>query len=459
MSRKVLVVLLVLLVPLAWGVRWASQALEVATGYSAKQLCSGVYLSKFDPDFVIENDIYLSMGVLGPLLSQLELEVDTDHARTRAKLLGVESVAIYAGDEGCILNPLTPRAMMRMSIYEYARNDQGWSPYASETPSLMPVLDAAFAEPAEGQRRTLAVLVLHRGELIAERYAEGVGPLTKLQGWSMNKSLMSTWIGIQVHRNILDLSTPISEQLAFADPALAAAIDPSLDLGHLLHMESGLDFEETYFPGDDATRMLYRSSAMWAVAPANGHRHPPGRHFSYSSGDTNLASLVWQLSIPGPYHEWLQGYFVAPLGLESMTSEHDAVGVQVGSSYTYMTARDWARVGQFWLDAWREGSELLPDGWMREATTPRPSATMGNYGRGFWLNAQGMDFPGLPRNLFYASGHNGQYVVVFPDEEVVVVRLGLSSGSAASGITPLLEGVLATLPAPDPLAAAQPSGQ
>jgi len=124
--------------------------------------------------------------------------------------------------------------------------------------------------------------------------------------------------------------------------------------------------------------------------------------------------------------------------------------VQVGSSYAYMTARDWARVGQFWLDAWHGRSELLSSDWLRASTLPRPSASQGEYGRGFWLNAQGLAFPRLPRDLFYASGHNGQSVVVFPEEEIVVVRLGLSSSERVVGLNDLLEGVFTVLQGADP---------
>ena len=84
--------------------------------------------------------------------------------------------------------------------------------------------------------------------------------------------------------------------------------------------------------------------------------------------------------------------------------------------------------------------------WMRAATTPRPTATDGNYGRGFWLNAKGLDFPNLPRSLFMASGHNGQYVVVIPEQELVVVRLGRSASEQASGLAALLEGIFSRLP-------------
>ena len=170
-----------------------------------------------------------------------------------------------------------------------------------------------------------------------------------------------------------------------------------LRLDHLLHMESGLEFEETYWPGDDVTRMLYSGVPMWQVPAGQQQAYPPGTHFSYSSGDTNLAAYLWQTSLGDlDYATWLQRNFYRPLGIRRAVSEPDAAGVQVGSSYTYMTAREWARVGQLWLDAWHGRSELLSQAWQRAATEPRASAAQGEYGRGFWLNRRGEDFPGLP---------------------------------------------------------------
>ena len=204
-------------------------------------------------------------------------------------------------------------------------------------------------------------------------------------------------------------------------------------------MESGFNFEENYTPGYDATRMLYLSAAMWPVAPSKGHSYPPGSHFSYSSGDTNLAAYLWQKSLDGePYHQWLSREFSGPLGLNAMVAESDASGVQVGSSYTYMTGRDWLRVGQFWLDAWHGRTPLLPEGWQQESTRPRVSDERGRYGRGFWLNTGGVAFPGVSDELFYASGNAGQAVVVFPRQELVVVRLGLTDTGIDSGLHQLL---------------------
>jgi CubicO group peptidase (beta-lactamase class C family) len=138
-----------------------------------------------------------------------------------------------------------------------------------------------------------------------------------------------------------------------------------------------------------------------------------------------------------------------PLGLASMVIEADSSGAQVGSSFSYATARDWARLGQFWLqDGVWDGERLLPVGWMQWSTTPTPAAPNGEYGAQFWLNAgrhgEYKPFPELPPNMFYASGFNGQSVSVFPDQEIVVVRLGFTTDDSWDG-GEFLERVLSVL--------------
>ncbi|MEP5763561.1 MAG: serine hydrolase [Halieaceae bacterium] len=430
--------------------RWIVPAFDLATGYSAKQLCSGVFRSGLPADYIIENDIHLSMAALGPLWPLLHTEVDVPATRVRASLLGSSAVAVYtAPTMGCVLNPPDEAALPGYRPFDYEIIYEPDDPVMPSA-AMAAVIDQAFLEPVSGQRHTQAVIVMHRGEIIAERYAAPVHGATPLQGWSMNKSLMATWVGMQVSEGALALTDSVRDAVHRVDPDLAGNIDPALNLGHLLHMESGFDFEETYLPGDDATQMLYRSPAMWRVAPGTGQRHAPGEHFNYSSGDTNLAAWLWTHSLQGEaYIRWIGSNFSGPLGLSPYAHERDASGIQVGSSYSYMTAIGWARVGRFWLDAYHGRSELLSQEWMQASVTPRPANTHGNYGRGFWLNTQAYDFPELPRKLFYASGHNGQYVAVFPDQELVVVRLGLASSFELNGVAELLQGVLANLPGPD----------
>lgn len=260
----------------------------------------------------------------------------------------------------------------------------------------------------------------------------------------MNKSLMATWIGMQAASGDLDPALPIrvlDPSLPRAEALDAPGVDGQLTLLHLLQMESGIDFAEVYGIGGDATRMLYRTRAMWTV-PANlGNAYAPGGHFAYSSGDTNLASYLWQRSLGEPYTDWIERKFREPLGLSTLVAEPDASGVQVGSSYAYLTTRDWLRVGQEWLDAWHGRSRVLSRDWLRDSVAPRPSDPRGRYGRGFWLNTGGVAFPSLPGNAFYASGNAGQYVIVVPEWELVVVRLGLTDASSSSGIGDFLRGL------------------
>ena len=218
-----------------------------------------------------------------------------------------------------------------------------------------------------------------------------------------------------------------------------AGLSEAMSLQHLMSMTSGLDFEERYFPGDDVTEMLYGHAPMWQVPVGLGQRHAPGEVFSYSSGDTNVVSFLWQNTLGDePYIDWLQREVYAPLALTEPLLEPDVAGFQVGSSFANLTARDWARVGQWWLDAWQGRDMLLSQDWQRTAVTPGAGAGGANYGLGFLLNTGQRIFSGLPENTFHSGGNSGQFVVVIPDAELVVVRLGLTLDESKSAMAPVL---------------------
>ena len=433
--KKILTgILLTIFIAVAW--RYLPMGAHIATGYSAKQLCSGMFVAGLPEDFILERDIMPRMAILGPALPLLHLVSDKSGKAVEATFLGFSSKAQYRPATGCALNLLpgsTATALPPRKTEE--------SPAVSimvPPDTLQNAYKQAFAEPPGAGRNTLALLVMHKGEMIAEQYLAPVSAATPMQGWSMNKSLIATWVGLQVKKEQISLDLSVLQALQSSGESLSGIeknVDASLTLFNLLHMESGFEFVETYNPGDDATQMLYNSSAMWRAAPENGHEYSPGEHFSYSSGDANLAAFLWQNSLAGePYYRWLETNFNRPLGLASVTAEPDTSGTQVGSSYTYMTARDWLRVGQFWLDAWHDRTDLLPPGWQREATRPSASNHQGNYGLSFWLNTQGTQFPSLPKTMFNAGGNSGQRVMVFPDQELVIVRLGLTQSGVDQGV-------------------------
>lgn len=420
---------------------------KVGVGYAAKQLCSGVFVSGLPARFVVENDIEPRLATV-PLLSRF-LKTGVDDATASARVLTARAQATYRAGYGCTLHgdaaeSATPNAMasaQNLDLAEVSKAQTVFEQRNATPEALTQIFEGAFAEPAGGGRNTLAMVVMHRGQLVAERYADPVNPSTRLQGWSMNKSLMASFVGIQVGKGDMGLSDNVAARLTAlgVSPKTFAGLSNAMNLKHLMSMTSGLDFEERYFPGDDVTEMLYGHGPMWQVPVGLGQRHKPGEVFSYSSGDTNVVSFLWQNTLGDePYIDWLQREVYAPLALTEPLLEPDVAGFQVGSSFANLTARDWARVGQWWLDAWQGRDALLSQDWQRTAVTPGVARGGANYGLGFWLNTGQRIFPDLPENTFYSGGNSGQFVVVIPDAELVVVRLGLTLDESKSAMGPVL---------------------
>ena len=442
--------------------RLATQAGTIGAGYAAKQICSGVFVARLPEQFVVGTDVLPRLATVGPLAELLGYEVDHSQRKVVARMLGQTVTAQYRAGYGCTLNPAYQAPLFALAtsadgLLERPHDPDATpapianlvpAPQAGNKPALQVALNNAFAEPPEGGRNTLAVVVMHRGEVVAERYGAPVTAATPMQGWSMNKSLMATFIGRQVDQGTLDLDGAVVSALRAAgtDARTLGKVDPNLTLRHLLSMTTGFDFSERYFPGDDVTDMLYRQPGMWRSAPDTGHAYPPGVQWAYSSGDINTASLMWQQSLNGePYPDWINTNFSRPLALQEVVLEPDASGVQVGSSYAYLTARDWARMGQLWLDAWHGRSKVISQQWQRLAVTPGTAKNGEIYGLGFWLNTARRAFPSAPDNTFHAGGNSGQFVVVIPERELVVVRLGLTLNESRADMSALLADVLAAL--------------
>ena len=425
-------------------------AAKIGVGYSAKQLCSGVFVSHLPADFLLEKDIIPRLKTVAGMDRFAKAHVGETSASV--SILTATATASYRHRYGCTLHAeetANPEALEQ----ERVERSVAAETVQSRNPVVESAIDALFEELPGGGRNTLAVLIMQGGEIVSERYAAPVGPRTRLQGWSMNKSLMASLVGIQVERGAIDLSMPVKERLlALGTPEAAVSkVDDALTLEHLITMASGLDFDERYLPGDDVTEMLYGGVPMWQVPLAQGHRVAPGQEFVYSSGDTNVVSYLWQASLEGEaYADWIDREVNQRLGLDNPLLEPDISGVQVGSSFAYLTARDWAKYGQWWLDAWHGRDAVLSSGWQQLAAAP--SATADFYGLSFWLNTHFRDYPGLPENTFHAGGNSGQFVIVAPEAELVIVRLGLTLDESAVALAEPLADIYAELTKPEPLA-------
>jgi CubicO group peptidase (beta-lactamase class C family) len=318
---------------------------------------------------------------------------------------------------------------------------------------LEQALDRHFSEPGPGKKKaTRAVLVVHEGNLVAERYAPGFHAEMPLLGWSMAKSVTNALIGILVQQGKLNIHdpAPVPEWSEPRDPRRRITVD------QLLRMSSGLKFDETYKLLHGVTRMLYRSPDFAAFAAAQPLEIEPDRKWYYSSGTANiLARIVRQAAESSGESPliFMGRHLFDKIGMTSAVFETDSSGTFVGSSYLFATPRDWARFGLLYLqDGQWNGERLLPEGWVRYSTTPTPPAPQGKYGAHFWLNAGAPGSPGnrpwprIPGDAFSADGYQGQRVVIIPSRKLVVVRFGLTVNPKDMDFERFLADVLEALP-------------
>lgn len=447
----------------AWGVLWLVPATRVGAGFAAKVTCSAAHLSHLDPAVVFDDYVVHEVAPLGPALS---VEVTSEGAE--ARVLGglLRARAVWRPGLGCTLlaggSAADALALPRgVSLSRRALDPArpwprgGAGPASPPAPAVAAALDRAFAEPGPPvRRRTLAVVVAQDGRLVAERYAPGVDPDTPLLSWSMAKSVMMALVGVLVADGRLDPAAPapVPEWRAPDDPRGAITLD------QLLRQSSGLAFDETYGPTNDVSRMLFLHADTGAFAARFPLVAPPDTRWSYSSGTSNLVSRIVRDTFGRELRamvRYANDRLFDPAGMTSARFEPDASGSFVGSSYAFMTARDWARFGElFRRDGVVEGRRILPEGWVRYATTPTPEAPLGRYGAHWWLNAGApgdpaeRPWPAVPTELYAARGHSGQWVAVVPSRKLVVVRLGLTvpDREEADGTEALVAELLDVLP-------------
>lgn len=324
--------------------------------------------------------------------------------------------------------------------------------------ALARAVDALFTRDGIGQ--SYAVLVMHRGEVVAERYAEGFDAETRFVGWSMSKTVTGVLIGMLVAdgRLALDSSPPIDHWQRAGDPR------GEITLRQLLQMRSGLrhrEGAEPVYQSSEARMMLLDGrDDMAAWAEAQPLEHEPGAVFTYSTATTViLADVAARLLAPdgGPSErqqamaDFIEARLAVPLGMTSMVAEYDAAGTMIAGSAVWATARDWGRLGDFLRNGGSAGGvQVVPRGWIDFMKSESPRAP--DYGAHLWLNQpSGTDRNVLfaaqgPDTLFAAVGYLGQYVLVSPEQGLVVVRLGKTDGEDEDPLVQTLAELVALYP-------------
>lgn len=322
-------------------------------------------------------------------------------------------------------------------------------PSEVDSVALQAASDWAFDRESEFQV-TLSLIVAHGGKIIHERYAPGFDSTTRTRTWSTAKSIAVTLIGILADEGRMALDESLS--FDWLPPARSGSdLRSEITLRHVLNMSSGLDTVDNA----DLEYATGSGLAYWAGASSvDGARsraliREPGTSWDYENYDTLLAVYAMKLAI-GDEQEYLQfprAALLDKIGMRNTLLSTDRFGDFILSSQVYTNARDLARFGLLYLnDGVWDGERLLSEEWIEFVRTPAPAtANSGNqYGGQWWLVADNVD--NVPRDAYSTAGNRGQYVIVVPSHDLVIVRRGLDWGRQGFNRWELVREVLKAFP-------------
>jgi CubicO group peptidase (beta-lactamase class C family) len=416
-------------------------------------MCSAVFITGLDPAFAAENVGYFT----APYEVRARLGKPVVDRAARAVHVAVPGAvtrtARYLGDQGCVALPLGEETVnykpvdVKSVLPDPAT--QRWPvgdvlvdaplPPEVDAAKLAKAVEAAF-EPAGAM--TAAFVVTWKGRLIAERYAEGITKHTPLESWSMGKSVTATLMGVLIRQGVYDLwqPAPIPQWQGAGDPRA------KIRIADLLRMSSGLRIRAPQDPDFDPSAgypdhlYLYTGTVnSFQYAATRPLQWPPNTVGRYRNTDPVLINSLVRRGVEGRGEEYLsfpQRALFDKLGIRTMVLETDPYGNFLLQGYELASARDWARLGNLYLqDGVWNGERILPEGYVTFVSTLAPAwAADGRpiYGALFWLNGDGT-FP-APKDAFYMAGVGGQTVLMIPSHQLAIVRLGHYKGVAAGSL-------------------------
>lgn len=391
--------------------------LKVLNGYAARTACSCAFLANRSDADILTEDLGMSP------FQYANVSLDRINKMASSSVLGLaKKTAVFRNRLGCILLKDEDNYNVKFPSENTSISDnyQFIKPlHALPEDVKNEIIDMAFdTGKAIKEKKTRALLVLHRDSLILEEYADGIDANTRLLGWSMTKSVINALTGILVKQG----KVKVSDNNLFKEWTDERK---NITLESLLRMKSGLIWNEDYGKESEATTMLFDTDNTANFAK----KQPLGEPlFNYSSGTTNMVTQILRDKFSN-----LDSFMLFPyeqlfnkLGMHTATIETDESGLFIGSSYMYASARDWMKFGKLYLNNgnW-QGEQLFPDDWVKFTTTETPESD-GRYGAHFWLNKRGVAYQDAPHDMFLADGYQGQYIAVIPSHDLIIVRLGLN---------------------------------
>ncbi len=427
-------------------------ALDHHTAGFAKTLCSGVFLTGLEPADAAENVGYFT-APYEHRAQVVDTVVDFDAQSVSLTLpSGVVRTAKRYGSQGCVTLPIgedsvyfTP-TVVEPNLPEASTTPWPMGDVLPETPTP-PGIDAAkiaqavaAAFPDGGM--TLGFVVTHQGQIIGERYGEGVDIHTPLESWSMGKSLTGAIMGTLIQKGAYELwqPAPIPEWQEAGDGR------QEIRIGDIMRMSSGIRIRAPQDPDYDPELgypdhlYLYTGtvdSYQWAATrPQQWSPNTVGRYRNTDPVLTNYLNRLGIENLGEDYHTYPQRHLFDKIGIRNMVMETDPYGNFLTQGYEFGSARDWARLANLYLqDGVWNGERILPEGYVEYANTLAPAWLADRrpqYGGAFmWINGRG-SFP-VPEDAMYMAGAGGQFAIMIPSHGLAVVRLGKYKGADAGG--------------------------
>ena len=427
MKKILKIIASVLLLALVYAVYANYPKLNLISGFAAKSVASAHFADSRTLQMIEQGDNDI------PLVSLAKNEIDENGKFATASVFGLKKrKAIYRDGLGAVL---IDDDFDVNKPYEVPKRDKTENnlpfPYGDVEQKdtffsninygkLQKAIDDAFDHTGNKQKRTRSVLVIYKNKIVGEKYDTGFSKKSRILGWSMTKSITATIFGILQKQGKIDIMKPA--------PVAEWRNDnrAKITISDLLHMNSGLAWNEDYETISDATKMLFLAKDMTKVQRNKCAAFAPNTHWNYSSGTTNMLSgiLREQFKTHQEYLDFWYSALIDKIGMHSMFVETDMEGNYVGSSYGWATTRDWAKFGLLYLHKgnWN-GEQLFDESWAKYVATPT-NGSNGRYGAHFWLNAGGY-YPDAPRDLYSCNGFQGQMVFIIPSLDMVIVRMGL----------------------------------
>ena len=420
----------------------------IRNGVQSVLTCNGLFTSNRTLEQVFDQELaYLKNPVGNAKSGNYSVDVDTRSVSVGGEQDGVQITAAFREGIGCVvmapdqsLNDITllPKVALSKPKKPTAETDWPQGDRIVEQPLDSAIDEQALTAASEWafkrdtpEQDTLSLLVVHKGKLVHERYAQGITKQTKTRTWSTAKSIAASFIGMLVEKGELELDEPLDIDWL---PELAAdQQDPrdEITLRHLLNMSSGLypvdSFGMEYATGSGLSYWAGASSSIGARR--RGLVREPGKFWDYENYDTLLAVHAMRKVLGDDYHQFGYRELLHKIGMHNTLMSMDRFGDFILSSQVYTNARDLARFGLLYQQGGKwNGEQLISQDWIDFSITPAPASDVRNndYGAQWWLVPN--DRKDVPEDAYSTAGNRGQYVIVVPSHDLVIVRRGLDYG-------------------------------